>query len=150
MVHEARHGIHCVDRDGISDDVGERRFGIRRSAGYGDDRDSDLGCRDLERRQRDLWRSDRDGGRAITDQEFDDKIDLYHNNEMFPSLQNFSDFYFTMNNGVRFKILDSLTSGFQVTTRYNHRPPVGKTNIDNLYLLTLGYAFDTTREREVA
>lgn len=78
---------------------------------------------------------------------FDGKIDLYHNDEMFPSLQNFSDFYFTMNNGVRLKVLGGLTSGFQVTTRYNHRPPVGKTNTDNLYLLTLGYAFDTTRTR---
>lgn len=78
---------------------------------------------------------------------FDGKVELYHNAEMFPSLQDFSDFYLTMNNGVRFKLLGGLTSGLQVTTRYNNRPPVGKTNTDNLYFLTLGYAFDTTRKR---
>jgi uncharacterized protein DUF481 len=72
---------------------------------------------------------------------------LHHDDEMFPSLQNFSEFYFTMNNGVHFKMLDGLTSGFQVTTRYDNRPLAGKTKTDNLYLLTLGYAFDTTRKR---
>ena len=78
---------------------------------------------------------------------FDDRITLYHYDEIFPSLQTFSDFYFTMDNGVRLKILGGLTSGFQVTTRYNNRPPAGTTDTDNLYLLTLGYALDTTRKR---
>lgn len=78
---------------------------------------------------------------------FDGRITPYHYSEFFPSLQNFSDFYFTMDNGVRLKILGGLTTGFQLTTRYNNRPPEGKTDTDNLYLLTLGYAFDTTRKR---
>ena len=78
---------------------------------------------------------------------FDGRVTLYHYNEIFPSLQNFSDFYFTMDNGFRLKILAGLASGFQVTTRYNNRPPAGTGDTDNLYLLTLGYAFDTTRKR---
>lgn len=78
---------------------------------------------------------------------FDGKIVLHHDDEMFPSLQNFSEFYFTMNNWVHFTILNGLTSGFQVTTRYDNRPLAGKIKTDNLYLLTLGYAFDTTRKR---
>lgn len=78
---------------------------------------------------------------------FDDRITLYHNDEIFPSLQDFSDFYLTMDNGVRFMIWEGLTSGLQVTTRYNNRPPLRTVNTDNLYLLTLGYAFDTTRKR---
>jgi putative salt-induced outer membrane protein YdiY len=78
---------------------------------------------------------------------FDDRLTLYHYHEIFPSLQNFSDFFFTMDNGIRFKILEGLASGFQVTTRYNNRPAPGTVNTDNLYLLTLGYAFDTTRKR---
>lgn len=78
---------------------------------------------------------------------FDDRITLFHHNEIFPSIQNFSDFFYTMDNGVRLKILAGLTSGFQVTTRYNNRPPAGTGDTDNLYLLTLGYAFDTTRKR---
>jgi hypothetical protein len=52
-----------------------------------------------------------------------------------------------MDNGVRVKILGGLASGFQVTTRYNNRPPAGTTDTDNLYLFTLGYTFDTTRKR---
>ena len=78
---------------------------------------------------------------------FDDRVTLYHYNEIFPSVQNFSDFYFTMDNGIRFKIWEGLASGFQVTTRYNNRPAPGTVNTDNLYLFTLGYAFDTTRKR---
>lgn len=77
----------------------------------------------------------------------DDRITVYHYHEIYPSLQNFSDFFFTMDNGFRLKILEGLASGFQVTTRYNNRPPAGTVNTDNLYLLTLGYAFDTTRKR---
>lgn len=77
----------------------------------------------------------------------DDRIMVYHYHEIFPSLQNFSDFFFTMDNGFRLKIFEGLASGFQVTTRYNNRPPAGTVNTDNLYLLTLGYAFDTTRKR---
>lgn len=78
---------------------------------------------------------------------FDGRITLYHYNEIFPSVQNASDFFFTMDNGVRLKILEGLASGFQVTTRYNNRPPAGTGDTDNLYLLTVGYAFDTTRKR---
>lgn len=78
---------------------------------------------------------------------FDDRITLYHDSEIFPSLQDLSEFYFTMNNGVRFKIWAGLVSGFQLTTRYNNQPPAGTEKTDNLYLYTLGYAFDTTRKR---
>ena len=78
---------------------------------------------------------------------FDGRVVLYHYNEIFPSVQNASDFFFTMDNGIRMKIFAGLASGFQVTTRYNNRPPTGTGDTDNLYLLTLGYAFDTTRKR---
>ena len=78
---------------------------------------------------------------------FDDRMTLYHYNEIFPSLQNSSDFFLTMDNGVRFKIWDGFASGFQVTTRYNNNPARGTGDTDNLYLATLGYNFDTTRKR---
>lgn len=78
---------------------------------------------------------------------FDGRIILYHYDEVFPSLQNASNFYLTMDNGIRLKILEGLASGFQVTTRCNNRPPAGKSDTDNLYLLTLGYSFDMTRKR---
>jgi putative salt-induced outer membrane protein YdiY len=78
---------------------------------------------------------------------FDGRVTLYHYNEIFPSLQNASNFFFTMDNGIRLKIVGGLASGFQVTTRYNNQPPAGTTDTDNLYLFTLGYGFDTTRQR---
>jgi putative salt-induced outer membrane protein YdiY len=77
----------------------------------------------------------------------DDRITLYHFSELFPSLQNTSDVYLTMDNGARFKIWEGFVSSFQVTTRYNTKPAAGTGDTDNLYLMTLGYSFDTTRKR---
>lgn len=78
---------------------------------------------------------------------FDGGVTIYHYNEIYPSLENGSDFYLTMDNGVRFKVWQGLVSGIQVTTRYNNNPPSGTGDTDNLYLFTLGYSFDTTRKR---
>lgn len=78
---------------------------------------------------------------------FDERITLYHYQETYPSLQNFKDFYLTMDNGVRLKLFDGLTSSIQVTTRYNNNPPPGTTDTDNLYLVSFGYSFDTRRKR---
>ena len=77
----------------------------------------------------------------------DDKVTLYHFSEFYPSLQNTKNYYLTMDNGVRFKIFEGFVSGFQVTTRLNSNPPPGTGDTDNLYLMTVGYSFDTTRKR---
>lgn len=77
----------------------------------------------------------------------DDRITLYHFSEFYPSLQNTKNYYLTMDNGVRFKVFEGFVSGFQVTTRFNNNPPRGTGDTDNLYLMTLGYSFDTTRKR---
>lgn len=77
----------------------------------------------------------------------DDRITVYHYTEFYPSLENTKDYYLTMDNGVRFKLIDGFVSGIQVTTRYNSAPAQGTGDTDNLYLLTLGYSFDTTRKR---
>jgi putative salt-induced outer membrane protein YdiY len=78
---------------------------------------------------------------------YEDLITLYHFSELFPSVQNTSDVFLTMDNGVRFKLWQGFISSFQMTTRYNSRPAPGTGDTDNLYLITLGYAFDTTRKR---
>jgi putative salt-induced outer membrane protein YdiY len=78
---------------------------------------------------------------------FEDSITLYHFSEFFPSIQNTADYFFTMDNGVRFKIWNGFVSSLQITTRYNSQPAAGTVEMDNLYLVTLGYAFDTTRKR---
>ncbi len=77
----------------------------------------------------------------------DDKITLYHFQEGFPSLQNTSDVYITADTGARFKIWQGFVTGFQWTLRYNSRPAAGTKDTDNLYLLTLGYSFDTSLRR---
>jgi len=77
----------------------------------------------------------------------DDRITIYHFSEFYPSLENSKDFYLTMDNGIRFKLWKGFVSGLQLTTRYNNRPPPGTGDTDHLYLLTLGYSFDTTRTR---
>src|SRR5215467_1399570 len=77
----------------------------------------------------------------------DGGITLYHFSEFFPSLQNLSNVFFTMDNGVRLKIWEGFISSFQITTRYNSEPAPGTVSTDNLYLITLGYALDTTRKR---
>jgi putative salt-induced outer membrane protein YdiY len=77
----------------------------------------------------------------------DESVTFYHFQELYPSLQNTSDYYLTMDNGVRFRIYQGFVSGIQVTTRYNSAPAQGTGTTDNLYLITLGYNFDTTRKR---
>jgi putative salt-induced outer membrane protein YdiY len=77
----------------------------------------------------------------------DERMTFYHYQEFYPSLQNTKDYFVTMDNGVRFKIIAGFVSGIQVTTRYNSAPTPGTGDTDNLYLLTLGYNFDTTRKR---
>jgi putative salt-induced outer membrane protein YdiY len=77
----------------------------------------------------------------------DDRVTFYHFDEVYPSLQNTKNYYLTMDNGVRFRIFEGFVSGFQVTTRFNSNPARGTGDTDNLYLLTLGYNFDTTKKR---
>jgi putative salt-induced outer membrane protein YdiY len=77
----------------------------------------------------------------------DERMTFYHFQEIYPSLQNTSSYYLTMDNGVRFRIYEGFVSGIQVTTRYNSAPAPGTGDTDNLYLITLGYNFDTTRMR---
>lgn len=77
----------------------------------------------------------------------DERMTFYHFQEFYPSLQNTKDYYMTMDNGVRFKLFNGFVSGIQVTTRYNSNPASGTGDTDNMYLITLGYNFDTTRTR---
>ncbi len=77
----------------------------------------------------------------------DDRITIFHYDELYPSLENFNNYYLTMDNGVRFNLYKGFVFATQVTTRYNSRPAPGTGDTDNMYLLTLGYSFDTTRKR---
>jgi putative salt-induced outer membrane protein YdiY len=76
-----------------------------------------------------------------------DQVSLYHFQEGFQSVANSKDLYITADTGLRFKIFGGLVSGFQWTLRYNKNPPRGISDTDNLYLITLGYSFDTSRKQ---
>ena len=76
-----------------------------------------------------------------------DQVSLYHFQEGFQSLANWKDLYLTADTGLRFKVWGGLVSGFQWTMRYNKNPPPGVSDTDNLYLITLGYSFDTGRKQ---
>ncbi len=77
----------------------------------------------------------------------DEKVTFYHYDEFFPSIQNTNDFYLTSDQGVRFKLFEGLVSGFQLTYRYNNNPPPNVKPSDTLFLWTVGYSFDTSRNR---
>lgn len=77
----------------------------------------------------------------------DERITFYHYDEIFPSLQDAKDFYLTSDQGIRFKLIDGLVSNFQLTYRYSNTPPPGIESSDTLFLLTIGYTFDTSRKR---
>ena len=76
-----------------------------------------------------------------------DQVSLYHFQEGFQSLANSKDLYLTADSGLRFKVWGGFVSGFQWTMRYNKNPPPGVSDTDNLYLITLGYGFDTSRKQ---
>jgi putative salt-induced outer membrane protein YdiY len=76
-----------------------------------------------------------------------DQVSLYHFQEGFQSVANSKDLYLTADTGLRFKVWGGLVSGFQWTMRYNKNPPPGVSDTDNLYLITLGYSFDTSRKQ---
>jgi putative salt-induced outer membrane protein YdiY len=75
----------------------------------------------------------------------DDRVTFYHSQEFYP--ESTKNYYMTMDNGVRFKLVAGFVSNIQMTTRYNSNPTADTQKTDNLYLLTLGYNFDTTRKR---
>jgi putative salt-induced outer membrane protein YdiY len=77
----------------------------------------------------------------------DDRVTFYHFDELYPSLQNTKNYFMTMDNGVRLKLFEGFVSSFQVTTRFNSAPARGTGDTDNLYLMTVGYSFDTTRKQ---
>jgi putative salt-induced outer membrane protein YdiY len=75
----------------------------------------------------------------------DDRVTFYHSQEFYP--ESTKNYFMAMDNGVRFKLVAGFVSNIQMTTRYNSNPAVDTEKTDNLYLLTLGYNFDTTRKR---
>ena len=77
----------------------------------------------------------------------EDPITLFHFDEFYHSLQNTSHYYLTMDNGVRFQVIEGFYQCAAGYDRYNNRPAPGTGDTDNLYLITLGYGFETTRKR---
>jgi putative salt-induced outer membrane protein YdiY len=70
-----------------------------------------------------------------------DRLGLFYNHEMFPSVQNFHNFYYTSNSGLVLTVYKNFVTKFQLTYRYNNNPPPGIKPGDTLYVISLGYSF---------
>ncbi len=69
-----------------------------------------------------------------------DVFTVYHYDEIFPSLENFSNFYVTTDQGLVLNILKNFIAKLQVTWRYNSKPAPNTDKSDTLYLVTFGYS----------
>lgn len=69
------------------------------------------------------------------------EVTIFHQHQGFPSLEDFTDFYITSQQGIRIKIMGNFTTGFQLNWRYDNTPSTGKKASDFQYLLNLGYSF---------
>jgi putative salt-induced outer membrane protein YdiY len=70
-------------------------------------------------------------------------VTIFHQHQGFPSLEDFTDFYITSQQGIRIKIMGNFTTGFQLNWRYDNTPSTGKKASDFQYLLNLGYTFNS-------
>lgn len=68
---------------------------------------------------------------------------VFHYSEIFPSVEDIKNYYVTLDQGIRLTITKGWLTKFQITWRYDNQPPPGVKNSDTLFLLTLGYHFDT-------
>lgn len=70
-------------------------------------------------------------------------VTIFHQHQGFPSLEDFTDFYITSQQGIRIKIMGNFTTGLQMNWRYDNTPSAGKKASDFQYLLNFGYSFDS-------
>lgn len=68
---------------------------------------------------------------------------IFHQHQGFPSIEDFTDYYITSQQGIRIKVMGNFTTSFQVNWRYDNTPSVGKKSSDFQYLLNLGYSFNS-------
>jgi putative salt-induced outer membrane protein YdiY len=70
-----------------------------------------------------------------------DRLRVFYDHEMFPSLENAKNFYYTSNSGLVLTIVKNFITKVQVTYRYNNTPPAGTQPSDTIYVLSFGYGF---------
>jgi putative salt-induced outer membrane protein YdiY len=71
------------------------------------------------------------------------KVTLFHFHEGYPSLEDLDDIYITTQQGARFAIWNNFIATFQVNWKWDTTPAPGFGREDTLYLVTIGYSFDT-------
>ena len=71
------------------------------------------------------------------------KVTLFHIDEGYPSLEDLGDLYITTQQGVRLSVWNNFVATFQVNWSWDTTPAAGFGRQDTLYLVTLGYTFDT-------
>ena len=70
-------------------------------------------------------------------------VTLFHQHQGFPSFESTSDFYVTSQQGIRLNIWENFISSLQVNWRFDNTPAAGSKKSDFLYLLSLGYSFES-------
>lgn len=71
------------------------------------------------------------------------RVTFFHIDEGYPSLEDLSDIYITTQQGVRLAIWNNFIATFQFNWEWDTTPAAGFGRQDTLYLVTLGYSFDT-------
>ena len=72
----------------------------------------------------------------------DKRLQLFHNNNGYISLENSSDWQISTSQGLRIPLIKGFVSIFQYNYDYNHRPsPDAKSKWDSKFMVLLGYEF---------
>ena len=67
-----------------------------------------------------------------------DKLTLFHYNEIFPSVEDTSDYYITTDQGIIFGLIENWVTKIQISWRYNNKPPPLIKASDTLFPLYSG------------
>lgn len=70
-----------------------------------------------------------------------DKVSLFHNFEILPSLEDISDFNFTTDLGLHIILTKRMFSELKAEWRYDSTPAPGKSEDDLRYIMSLGWTF---------
>jgi len=71
----------------------------------------------------------------------EDRIQCFHSNEGFVSLEDSKDLFIRTQSGFRLPIFDRVNANAQLNYDWDNYPSEGKNRADTLYIFTLGYAW---------
>ncbi|HZZ44669.1 MAG TPA: DUF481 domain-containing protein [Tepidisphaeraceae bacterium] len=75
------------------------------------------------------------------DKKINDRVSLFHNFEILPSLENLSDYNFTTDIGLHVALTAKMFSELKAEWRFDSTPAPGKSEDDLRYIMSLGWTF---------